>query len=225
MTEPEQNLSRRNRKKKRNRANNILNLLIAVVVVLIITVASTIFLKGGDDNQVIEKNSSLTTEQTPEEEDGSQAAGDGDGDDDVQSDESQDGQEDFAIADEAEGEMDEQSGVITYMSPDDDVIAETLVDTSWEPIGTTQTGEHVSKYDGQSVDWEEKKQALAYATGLPVDTMEFWKIKNGGSPQHSIGIVSSADKSEKYRVYLEWIDGEGWKPVKMDVLKTLNFDY
>ena len=63
-----------------------------------------------------------------------------------------------------------------------------------------------------------KLKALAYATGLSKDTMIIWKIKNGGSPQKSIGIVSTKDKVEKYRVYLEWVDGKGWKPVKMDVL-------
>ena len=29
------------------------------------------------------------------------------------------------------------------------------------------------QYDGKSVDWNEKKQALAYATGLPQDSMIF----------------------------------------------------
>ena len=72
---------------------------------------------------------------------------------------------------------------------------------------------------------QKKQQALAYATGLSQDSMIFWKIKNGGGPQKSVGIVSSKDKVEKYRVYLEWVDGKGWKPVKMDVLKTLDFEY
>ncbi len=29
----------------------------------------------------------------------------------------------------------------------------------------------------------------------------------------------------KYRVYLEWVDEKGWKPVKMDILNTLDFEY
>ena len=53
----------------------------------------------------------------------------------------------------------------------------------------------------------------------------FWRIENGGGPQKSIGIVSTRDKSEKYRVYLEWVDEKGWQPVKMDILNTLDFDY
>ncbi len=117
------------------------------------------------------------------------------------------------------------AGSVTYITPDDAIIAETITNASWQPIGTTQTGEHASQYDRASVDWAEKQQALAYATGLSQDSMIFWKIKNGGGPQKSVGIVSSKNKAEKYRVYLEWVDGQGWKPVKMDVLNTLDFDY
>lgn len=96
---------------------------------------------------------------------------------------------------------------------------------AWEPIGTEQSGEHVSVYKRNSVDWKEKEQALIYATGISAENMIIWKLKNGGSPQKSIGIISTKDKTEKYRVFLEWVDNEGWKPVKMDVLTTLDFNY
>lgn len=94
-----------------------------------------------------------------------------------------------------------------------------IVNPEWKPVGTKQTGEHVSKYDGQSDDWNEKKKAISYATGLSEDQLYFDRIQNGGSPQKSEGIVRSKDNSKKYKVYLEWVDGQGWKPVKMDVLK------
>ena len=76
-----------------------------------------------------------------------------------------------------------------------------------------------------TADWNEKIAAISYATNLPEDALIIWKIKNGGNPQKSIGIVSTKDKVEKYRVYLEWVDEKGWKPVKMDVLNTLDFNY
>nr|WP_316047467.1 YrrS family protein [Planococcus glaciei] len=99
------------------------------------------------------------------------------------------------------------------------------MNTSWEPVGTKQTGKHVSVYDKGSVDWNEKINAISYATGLSQDNMYVMMIKNGGGPQKSIGVVQSKDKSQKYRVHLEFKDGEGWKPVKMDVLKTLEGAY
>lgn len=234
MAHEEPNFSRTRRKKGRNRSNRILNLLIGIVVVLIIIVASSILLKGGND-QADEKDVAdrieLEDESTlgEETEDG-QTTGDEDNAGEGKSDQ---GEDDRVISEERQTDRDDEAeetdshspGKVTIVPSTDEVIAETVIDTSWQPIGTTQTGEHVSLYDGKSVDWKEKEKALAYATGLPYDSMIFWKIKNGGGPQQSIGIVSSKDRAEKYRVYLEWVDGQGWKPVKMDVLTTLDFDY
>ena len=40
-----------------------------------------------------------------------------------------------------------------------------------------------------------------------------------GMRNHAIAVVSSMDKTQKYRVSIEWIDEQGWKPVKVEVLK------
>ncbi|MFD0943522.1 YrrS family protein [Savagea faecisuis] len=117
-------------------------------------------------------------------------------------------------------------GIVSKPEQDEDsIVIETIVDTSWEPIGTKQTGYHESKYDGKSIDWHEKREAIAYATLFDVDDLIFWKIKNGGDEQRSIGIVSTFDEKHKYRVYLQWEDGKGWKPTKLEVLRTLDFEY
>jgi Domain of unknown function (DUF1510) len=245
MTEREPNFSRSERKKRRNRSGNILNILIGVVVLLIIIVGATIFL-GNGSNEKADDNELITTEgadnQSKDTEEDSQVIDEEIADEDVDSlteennsdssgsEESEESegsttnQETDKVEENSEDDS-ESSGSVTSVTSDDDIIAETVVDTAWRPIGTIQSGEHVSQYDLESVDWDEKKQALAYATGLSQDSMIFWRIKNGGGPQKSVGIVSSKDKSEKYRVYLEWVDGQGWKPVKMDVLKTLDFEY
>ena len=83
----------------------------------------------------------------------------------------------------------------------------------------------LQQLDSLYKDWNEKINAISYATGLSQDNMYVMMIKNGGGPQKSIGVVQSKDKSQKYRVHLEFKDGEGWKPVKMDVLKTLEGAY
>lgn len=221
MTEPEQNLSRVNRKKERKWSNNLLNILIAVVAIAIIIISLVIFTGGKDSGDVTEKGLAATEEREDDEknQDVDIKKKDDNSDDakDVEGDSNELPTDEVVDADE--------SGVVTYASPDDKLIAETIINTAWEPIATKQTGNHVSLYDGKSVDWNEKQEALAYATGLSKDSMIFWKIKNGGSPQQAIGIVSSPDKVEKYRVYLEWIEEAGWKPVKMDVLTTLDFAY
>ncbi len=234
MTEREPKLSRVERKRGRNRSNRILNSMIAVVVLLIMIATATIFFGNKDDQEIVEKDSANIEETkddiaanegesiedsnpTPEENKSESAI----------TTETDDADETSTTNDDGTSEEvnDEAGTVVTYNPSEDAIIAETVTDTTWKPIGTTQTGEHVSLYVVHSVDWDEKKQALAYATGLSQDAMIFWKIKNGGGPQKSIGIVSSRDSSQKYRVYLEWVDGEGWKPVKMDKLTTLDFNY
>lgn len=116
-------------------------------------------------------------------------------------------------------------GTITRQESNDPIVKETIINTSWEPVGTKQSGEHVSVYDTNSVDWQEKIDAITYATGLAEKDMYIMHIGNGGGPQKSIGTVQSKDMSKKYRVHLEWIEQDGWKPVKMDILNTVEGAY
>lgn len=231
MAGPENNYSRLNRKKGPSRTNSIMNILIAIVVILIVITASIIFLGGDGENKADEKGSP-STEETKDEESNDEGTDESNPtDDDSTSTDNDNQEEDTSSADgeltveEEDPEKDEESGVETREPSDDEVVAETIINSGWKPIGTTQTGEHVSVYKKGTVDWQEKQEAISYATGLPVDSMTYWMIKNGGSPQKSIGIVSSKDKTEKYRVYLEWVDEQGWQPTKVDVLTTLDFNY
>ena len=54
----------------------------------------------------------------------------------------------------------QNDGTVTIVPSEDEFVAETVIDNSWQPIGTTQTGEHVSLYDGKSVDWKRKSRQL-----------------------------------------------------------------
>ena len=195
MNGPENNYSRSKRKKKANRTNTIINVLIGIVVILIVITASMIFFGGSNDNKADENKGQKTEEPNGESKELN------------------------------EEESAEESGVLINKSPDDDYVKETILNTGWEPIGTKQKGEHVSLYDGTSDDWHEKIEAISYATGLSKDNMIIKKIRNGGNSQKSVGIVSSKSEDEKYRVYLDWVDDEGWIPVKMDILKTLDFNF
>ncbi|WP_040286673.1 YrrS family protein [Sporosarcina koreensis] len=239
MSEQKPEFSRVRRKRQNSKANKMLNWMIAIVVLLIVLVGVKIITGGNapDDNQaavtddspeentVLDDQDGLAESDSGETDDGDEETADNqeEGSDTAEGtvkDESEDGEQD------AESSKDEKhEGTVTYSASEDAVVDETMTNTSWEPIGTSQTGNHVSRYDGSSADWKEKQKALAYATGVPESDLIFWKIKNGGSPQKSIGIVSTKDKSKKYRVYLEWVDGEGWKPTQMDILNTLDFNY
>jgi len=126
---------------------------------------------------------------------------------------------------EAEEEGSVTGGTITRQESNDPVVKESIINTSWKPVGTSQSGEHVSVYNTDSVDWKEKVEAITYATGLAEGDMYIMHIGNGGGPQKSIGTVQSKDKSKKYRVHMEWVEKEGWKPVKMDILNTVEGAY
>lgn len=200
--------------RRKDKENRLLNLLIAAVVIAIVIVAF-IVIPGGKDQSKEKAEQNKQEETVPNKEE------------DVKEQptpESEAEEDDTGENHEADEEQEADDLIIT--EPSEDVVVEkTMIDPSWEPVPTEQVGEHVSLYDGTSVDWQEKVQALSYATGLSEDGMTIWRLKNGGSPQKSIGIVSSTDKTEKYRVYLEWVDGAGWKPTAVDILNTLDFDY
>lgn len=93
-----------------------------------------------------------------------------------------------------------------------------IVDPSWQPIGTTQPEPHVTTFDENSVDWKEMLDAVSYATGLSSDNMIVWFIGNNG-PNKAVATISPKDKSIKYKVYIAWVENQGWKPEKVQQLK------
>lgn len=194
--------------RRRDKENRLLNILIAAVVIAIVIVSFIVIPNGKDAPEEKAERAEKEEIVQPKKDDPEEIPDD--------------------IADVPEqdaDELDEEVDLIVTEVDGDELIEKTIIDPAWEPIPTGQEGEHFSAYDGVSVDWQEKVLALSYATGLTVDEMTIWKLKNGGSQDKSIGIVSSKDTTEKYRVYLEWVDGKGWKPVEMDLLKTLDFKY
>ncbi|WP_416144500.1 YrrS family protein [Planococcus koreensis] len=216
----------------KNRSNSVLNMMIGLVFTLILITGAFIFLDKEEGS--IEQPESVKIASEAELEEGSttdepegEPAGSGT---EADSEEEVEKETEETPADkEAEPEETKEGkvtgGTITKEDSNDPVVEETIINTSWEPVGTKQKGEHVSVYEKGSADWNEKIKAISYATGLAADDMYIMMIKNGGGPQKSIGVVQSKDQSKKYRVHMEWVDGKGWSPVKLDVLKTLKGAY
>lgn len=228
--------SRSNRPHKPNRTNKILNALIGFVIVLIVITAGFIFLDNDDPEQANsnskESQSDVSNAQdetevgatgVPESEDSSEDVGSKEIDKDEDAKDEETDKE--STEEETTTEDSTTGGTVTSTPSDDPLVSERVVNTAWKPVGTSQTGQHTSVYSEGHVDWTEKLNAIAYTTGLSQDNMIVWRIQNGGDPQKSIGVVSSNNKEEKYRVYLQWVDGEGWKPEKMETLKTLDGAY
>ncbi|MEI4769468.1 YrrS family protein [Psychrobacillus sp. FJAT-51614] len=216
--------SRLNRKKK---ANRILNILIGIVLLLIIVVVVNIITSDETETTKEEKNTAVS-EETIKEEDETDLTETAEieeesdlssTEENVESEDKSESNEETTEGNE-ETKSEENTEVITESSNDPNV-ENVIIDPTWAPIGTSQSGEHTSSYDKKSVDWAEKVQALAYGAGLDPSNMFVKFLGNGGSPQKSIGTVTSKDGNEIYRIYLEWIDGEGWKPTKKEILKSL----
>lgn len=88
----------------------------------------------------------------------------------------------------------------------------------WHPIGTKQTGEHVTTFEKDSLDWQEMEMALAYGAGIDRDNMTVLWIGNGGDPQRAKGKVKSKDDPNTiYHVLIEWVDEKGWKPIEVTI--------
>ncbi len=122
----------------------------------------------------------------------------------------------------------QNSETATTESSNDPNVINVVTDSNWKPTKTTQKdngGTHASSYSKGSVDWNEKIKTIANTTGLDEKDMIIWYIKNGGSPDTSIGIVSSKDKEKNYRVTMKWVSNEGWQPTKLEVLKTYKGAY
>ncbi|WP_400242579.1 YrrS family protein [Niallia sp. JL1B1071] len=203
-----ENSTRYQQRSKRKKTNLILNGLIIVVILLIGFVSYSIFHTNDEKN--VDKKSASGTKA------GQEATNDETASPTTESDELTD-EEDSP----ADGEESENGEIVTEGGSDSNVV-KTIENSSWQPVGTTQTGEHVASYS-EGVDWNEQVKALSYGTGLDSSNMTVWFLGNNNKDPHkSIGTVSSKDQSEKYRVYIEWVDGSGWKPTKVEEIKDLN---
>jgi len=190
----------------KSKSDKILNILIGVVIVLIIIVGYFVLTYEGSNKQVEEPKKVQQKPKEPTAEEKAEAIRQAD----------------------AKKDITERSTVTQSDSTDENVDM-TIVDSAWKPTKTTQTenigADHISAYDGTSLDWQEKVTTLATVTNIPEDDMKIIRVKNGGANDRTIGIVTSADGVKKYRVTLQWVADKGWKAEQIDVLKSLEGTY
>ncbi|MFP7297541.1 YrrS family protein [Neobacillus niacini] len=220
MSNDFQSGSRSGYRAKRKKTNIILNSLIAIVLALILFVAYNIFL-AGDDKAAPEKADTKTTaNQTSEKEDKDTDKNDAAKDTEKDSDTQENTDEESEEASVPEQEDDSQA-VITEGDGTTNVIR-TIENPAWKPVGTVQTGEHAPVYDSSHVDWQEMLKAISYATGLDESNMTvYWLGRDKTTGTGSFSTVASKDKQQKYNVYIDWVDGEGWKPTKVEELSAI----
>ncbi|MGE7090943.1 YrrS family protein [Lysinibacillus sp. NPDC048646] len=217
MSERQTRSSRHLQPSHNKKLDKLLNVLIGIVFILIVITAIYVF-KWQDDSEetvkedpVQEQKNDDATQEHPKEED-------------VEADEEVSKEEPKEEEPKEESGQSEQDTVVETTS-DDPIVDRAVTDNSWKPTPTTQTGEHVSSYNVKSVDWAEKIATITAATGIANDNMIIWRLQNNGGADTAIATVSTKDKAEMYRVSMEWVNNEGWLPVKLEQLNTLEGAY
>ncbi|KQL53463.1 hypothetical protein AN964_08120 [Heyndrickxia shackletonii] len=224
------NRSRSLQRAKRRKTNIILNSLIVIVILLIVIVACTIFLGGGknDNKNTAPANTTHTqdkTKNTSKNEKDNQNNGNNDNstgtvndNNDQSGNATDDNQSDNSSTNE-NGDTSLNNSDVVANEGNDGNVKKTYVNPNWKPVGTSQTGGHQYSSDSNSTDWKEKEKALSYATGIPTDQITIWYMSRSGSDSSVIGTITSKKNKKAYRVYLEWVDGQGWKPSKVEELE------
>ncbi|WP_286927438.1 MULTISPECIES: YrrS family protein [Lysinibacillus] len=217
MSERQTRSSRHLQPSHNKKLDKLLNVLIGIVVVLIIITATYVFKWQDDAEKAVkdepkqeQKNDSKQVEEepSPSKEENKDATTD-------------EPSKEEPIEEEIVSEQDKPQETTS----DNPIVDKVVTNKNWKPTPTTQTGQHVSSYDVKSVDWAEKVATITTATGIEKDNMIIWRIQNNGSANTAIATVSTNDKTAMYRVSMEWIDQEGWLPVKLEQLNTLNGAY
>ncbi|CAH0231993.1 MULTISPECIES: YrrS family protein [Bacillaceae] len=229
--------SRFNQRDQKRKVNKIYNIAITIVSILIVIVAVTIFLSDDgtetkkattepkqiadtDSGKVADKPAGKKEETDSEKEDAvgdSEATTEEDAEEDSKATE-EDSEEN--VEDGADPEKAGDADLVEVEGSGDGNVAATYKSEGWKPVGTEQSGEHTTSFDKGSVDWNEMSKAIASGAGIDEGSMKLWWLQNGGSSNTAIGTVSEGDNPKTFRVYIEWVDGSGWKPVKVEELKT-----
>ncbi|MEH7074136.1 YrrS family protein [Neobacillus drentensis] len=230
MTNDLNSKSRSGYRAKRKKTNIVLNSLIIVVLLLIIFVAYNIFATG-NDNASSKKETTKTEQkenvQKETEQKDTEAVTTNENDSVTdpateEEDTSTPTEESTTSEDTSAPEAaDESQEVVTEGDGNSNVLKVTE-NPSWQPVGTSQSGEHTAVYDQSSVDWQEMLKAISYATGLDQSNMTvYWLGRDKSTPNGSFSTVASKDKQQKYNVYLQWVDGQGWKPTKVEEINEI----
>ncbi|MFE7062990.1 YrrS family protein [Sutcliffiella sp. NPDC057660] len=218
--------SRYGRTTKRKKSNLVLNVLIGLVFIFIIFLGTQLFFGKSDDKQVSTneqelnetagKNDDIAAEENeesaPEEEEES---------DSKTADEEKPADEEESEENTDENTENEDSETQVSENSDDPNVIKTMTNPGWAPVGTSQSEPHTSAYEEGHVDWDEKLKAVSAATGLASGDYTLYFLGNGGSEHHSVASIKNKASGENFKIYLEWVTGKGWKPTKVEQVKSL----
>ncbi|WP_087971754.1 YrrS family protein [Oceanobacillus rekensis] len=210
--------SRLNKFEKRRKNTKTISIFLIVGAFLLLLLLGIWFFGGGDSETDLtaneeEKSSDFLITEEDDEESGSETENDSSENNSTTDEESKkenESEEDENNSEENEEEQTEPA------EPSDDNVEEAYTG-NWEPVGTEQEGPHTMNFNDGSQDRIEIKSAASMVTGIPESEMVEWWVGNNGD-QKAIATVSHKAETEVYRVFLSWIENEGWQPTKVEIL-------
>lgn len=193
--------------------DKMLNYLIAVVAILIVVTLGWLITRDGEPSEQV-------VEQQQEDKPSQDEVGQG-GDGKEQSTKPTDGQSNEDEEQDASTVQDDELTDTEVTSSSDPNVKEVYTNANWPAYPTAQTGEHVSTFEKGHIDYEEKLKAIFSVLDIDQQNSIVWRVGNNGNAQSAIAVVHSKDKEKIYRVSIEWIANEGWKPIQYEVLNSL----
>ncbi len=199
--------SRLQQKRQKRKKNMILNVLIGIVLVLAATVAYQLF--SSPSEQAAKQEETKAEKKEPAKKEARES-----------SEKKETSKKDKENSDKKKEEASEEEEVEPEAPKDEKVVlqdqqtpgvTEAYTNPSWKPIGTSQSEPHTTQFTKSSQDWKEMTQAIAYATELTEQDFTILFLGNNG-PNKAVGTIITKDKQYKYKVYIEWVEGQGWKP-------------
>jgi cytoskeletal protein RodZ len=203
---------------KRRKINRILNILIAVVFILIIFFGGRLLFGKGDSTETATPEISNNTDVTEvaENEESEETEKTEDTSENTNSDQNENSEETAESNKQVTPESNEEA-TVTDGDPETNILR-TIENPAWKPIGTNQVDPQTNVYDKGTENRNEIETAASYATGLDRANMTVWWLTNNG-PDKAKVTIASKDGSQNFRVYIDWVNGEGWKPVLVEELK------
>lgn len=201
-----------NRQKKRRRQNILLSALVIILLILIIFLVLNF-----NKNKVAEPKKDNNISQIVNGETNSNENDDNaNNSNTANNDDSDNSNKEVEKEDEKKENKDKKVKISEVETEDNNV--EKAYIGNWEPVGTKQTGEHNTQFEEGSDDRNEIRKAIVEVTDInESDLIEYWIGNNG--PDKVIATVSDMPQDNIFRVYLSWVDKEGWQVTKVERLK------
>jgi len=202
--------TRSNKYDKERKTVKILTFAVVIAALVVVVLIIMSLFSGGDEPQesTIESSSMIIKDSSESTQSDSQSS--------ESSSESESSESESSESEESE-ESESESVETNETEPSDDNVSEAYTG-DWEPVATEQQGEHTTDFSNGSQDRAEIKKAASVATGLSESDMIEWWVENGGAEQ-VVATVSDSSQTKTYRVYLGWVDNQGWQPTKVEQLK------